>query len=141
MPMETAAAISCLLMGNVLERFPRLKFCFAHGGGSFPWTLGRIQHGYDVRPDLCATRCQKPPKDFVGRFFTDSLVHDPLALQFLVRVIGEDRVILGTDYPFPLGELEPGRLIQSMDWAPPLKEKLLWENGLEFLGLDSSLFK
>ena len=89
MPAETTTAIVNVLMGGVLETFPALKICFAHGGGSFPYTAGRIQHGYKVRPDLCATNCSKPPLDFLGKFWTDSLVHDTNALDLLVKVIGE----------------------------------------------------
>ena len=89
MPAETATAIVSVLMGGILEQFPALKICFAHGGGSFPYTAGRIQHGYNVRPDLCATDCNKPPLDFLRKFWTDSLVHDTDALDLLVKVIGE----------------------------------------------------
>lgn len=67
-------------------QFPRLKICFAHGGGSFPYTVGRIQHGYNVRPDLCATACSTPPRSYLGKFWCDSLVHDPDALKLLVKV-------------------------------------------------------
>ncbi|XP_023336153.1 2-amino-3-carboxymuconate-6-semialdehyde decarboxylase isoform X2 [Eurytemora carolleeae] len=81
MPAETATAICSLLMGGILYQFPKLKVCFAHGGGSFPYTAARIQHGYNVRPDLCATDCNIPPLDFLGKFWTDSLVHDPGALR------------------------------------------------------------
>lgn len=89
MPAETATAIVSLLMGGILERFPRLKICFAHGGGSFPFTIGRIEHGFNVRPDLCATDCNQPPRSFLGRFYTDSLVHDVNALKLLVDIIGQ----------------------------------------------------
>ena len=71
-----------------MYRFPRLKICFAHGGGSFPYTVGRVQHGYNVRPDLCATDCDLTPREFLGKFWTDSLVHDDSALKLLVDVIG-----------------------------------------------------
>jgi len=139
--METATAICSMVMGGVLHRFPDLKVCFAHGGGSYPFTLGRIEHGFRVRPDLCATDCPKSPREFTGRFYTDSLVHDPDALKLLVNVIGQDRVILGSDYPFPLGEHCPGSLIDSMDELDPLlKEKLLCENALQFLGVDRQRF-
>ena len=67
MPAETATAIVSLLMGGILEQFPKLRICFAHGGGSFPYTVGRIQHGYNVRPDLCATDCDKTPRSFLGK--------------------------------------------------------------------------
>ncbi|KAI4544235.1 hypothetical protein MJG53_020434, partial [Ovis ammon polii x Ovis aries] len=111
---ETTAAICSMIMGGVFEKFPKLKVCFAHGGGSFPFTVGRISHGFSMRPDLCAQDNPTNPKKYLGSFYTDSLVHDPLALKLLTDVIGKDKVILGTDYPFPLGELEPGKLIESM---------------------------
>ena len=89
MPMETATAMCSMLMGGVLHRFPALKVCFAHGGGSYPFTLGRIEHGFRVRPDLCAIDCPKSPRELSGRFYTDSLVHDADALKMLVNVIGQ----------------------------------------------------
>jgi len=145
MPAETATAICSLLMGGVLQHFPRLKVCFAHGGGSFPYTVGRVQHGYNVRPDLCAQECDLPPRDFLGKFWTDSLVHDQAALKLLVDVIGEDRVMLGTDYPFPLGEVliadaYPGKVIKEADFSNHIKRKLLWDNAMDFLSLDGSKF-
>ncbi|KAJ8388360.1 hypothetical protein AAFF_G00133860 [Aldrovandia affinis] len=142
MPTETAVAICSMIFGGVFERFPKLKVCFAHGGGSFPYTVGRIEHGFQVRPDLCAVDNKTNPRKYLGSFYTDSLVHDPLALKLLVEVIGKDRVMLGTDYPFPLGELEPGSLIESMDgFDDTLKDKLLAGNALEFLGLNRSQFE
>lgn len=103
-----------------------LKFCFAHGGGALPFTIGRIQHGYSVRPDLCATECSQAPRDFLGRFYTDSLVHDKRSLDLLLDVIGRDRVVLGTDYPFPLGDLDAGRLIdESSDYSDDLKVTMI----------------
>ncbi|EDQ92644.1 uncharacterized protein MONBRDRAFT_13314 [Monosiga brevicollis MX1] len=135
MPAETTLAIMTILMGGVLERHPKLKLCFAHGGGSFAFTLGRIQHGYNVRPDLCAKKCKRDPRSFVGQFWVDSAVHDADALAFLVKIMGEDRVIMGSDYPFPLGEHHPGKEIEThtqLDEA--LKSRLLARNCLQFLG-------
>eukprot|EP00094_Tigriopus_californicus_P003621 TCALIF_03483-PA protein Name:"Similar to ACMSD 2-amino-3-carboxymuconate-6-semialdehyde decarboxylase (Bos taurus)" AED:0.06 eAED:0.06 QI:13/0.83/0.71/1/0.66/0.71/7/146/371 len=146
LPWLTATAICSVLMGGILEQFPRLKICFAHGGGSFPFTVGRIQHGYNVRPDLCATDCSKPPREYLGKFWTDSLVHDEEAMRLLVNIIGEDRVILGTDYPFPLGEVHgfadayPGKTIEAMGYDQQLKDKLLFRNALDFLGLEEVQF-
>ncbi|KAI4898918.1 hypothetical protein NFI96_025559, partial [Prochilodus magdalenae] len=114
MPSETTMAVCSMIFGGIFERFPKLKVCFAHGGGAFPYTVGRIEHGFNVRPDLCATDNKINPRKYLGSIYTDSLVHDPLALKLLVDVIGQDKVMLGTDYPFPLGELEPGTLIESM---------------------------
>ncbi|XP_059822254.1 2-amino-3-carboxymuconate-6-semialdehyde decarboxylase isoform X1 [Hypanus sabinus] len=142
MPTETTTAICCMLFGGTFEKFPKLKVCFAHGGGTFPYTIGRIEHGYNVRPDLCARENKINPRKYLGRFYTDALVHDPLALKLLVDVIGKDRVMLGTDYPFPLGELTPGNLIESMEeFDNELKDKLLAKNALEFLGLEKKQFE
>lgn len=142
MPAETSAAICSILFGGVLERLPDLRLCFAHGGGSFPATIGRIEHGFDVRPDLCAVDNPISPREYLGRFFVDSLVHDERTLRFLLDVIGQNRVILGSDYPFPLGEHHPGLLIESMDdLSPSTRERLLAGAALEFLGLDKTHFQ
>uniref|UniRef100_A0A3P8XGU4 2-amino-3-carboxymuconate-6-semialdehyde decarboxylase n=1 Tax=Esox lucius TaxID=8010 RepID=A0A3P8XGU4_ESOLU len=111
-------------------------------GGSFPSTIGRIEHGFHVRPDLCAVDNKVNPRKYLGSFYTDSLVHDPIALKLLTDVIGKDKVMLGTDYPFPLGELQPGSLIESMkEFDDDLKDKLLAGNALEFLGLKREQFE
>ena len=140
MPGETATAMCSMMFGGVLEQYPELKVCFAHGGGAFPFTIGRIEHGFNVRPDLCATDNPHNPRKYVGQVYVDSLVHDPKALAYLVETMGQDRVCLGTDYPFPLGEHHPGKLIQSCDMSDELKEKLLAGNAIEFLGLDRNVY-
>ncbi|XP_027748915.1 2-amino-3-carboxymuconate-6-semialdehyde decarboxylase-like, partial [Empidonax traillii] len=89
MPTETTMAICSMIMGGVFEKFPKLKVCFAHGGGAFPYTVGRISHGFNVRPDLCAMDNKVDPRKYLGSFYTDSLVHDPGALRLLTSVIGE----------------------------------------------------
>ena len=134
MPAEISLAICSMIFGGVFEKFPKLRVAFAHGGGSFPITIGRIQHGFDVRPDLCAVDNTVDPKSYLGKFYLDSLVHDPKALEFVVDLVGEDRICLGTDYPFPLGELEPGKLIQESSFSEETKNKLLSKNAIEFLG-------
>lgn len=135
MPAETALAICSVIFGGVIERLPRLRIGFAHGGGSFPGTLGRIAHGFAARPDLVAVDNPHPPQDYLGRFYVDSLVHDAEALRFLIRLFGAEKIALGSDYPFPLGEAEPGRLIESMDDLDALtKARLLGGTALEFLG-------
>ncbi|XP_072179511.1 2-amino-3-carboxymuconate-6-semialdehyde decarboxylase-like isoform X1 [Diadema setosum] len=142
MPGETATAMCSMIFGGVLERFPKLKVCFAHGGGAFPFTIGRIEHGFNVRPDLCAVENSVNPRKYLGQIYTDSLVHDERALKYLVETIGEDRVLLGSDYPFPLGEHHPGKLIDSVEsFSSELKDSLLAGNALEFLGLDRSCYE
>ncbi|XP_059157428.1 2-amino-3-carboxymuconate-6-semialdehyde decarboxylase-like [Physella acuta] len=142
MPAETTIAICSMIFGGVLERFPKLKVCFAHGGGAFPFTIGRIEHGFESRPDLCAVENNVNPRKYLGQIYTDSLVHDEEALRLLVTVIGQNRVMLGSDYPFPLGEQHPGKLVESMkDFSPELKHQLLAGNAMEFLGLHPSQYK
>ncbi len=140
MPAETSRAICSMIFGGIFERLPNLRVAFAHGGGAFPVTSGRIQHGYNVRPDLCAVDNQVDPANYLGRFWVDSLVHDADTLDFLLDKIGPDRIALGTDYPFPLGELEPGKLIKSMSFSSEQRDKLLFRNALEWLGLPINQF-
>jgi aminocarboxymuconate-semialdehyde decarboxylase len=151
MPAETTRAICSLIFGGVFERLPKLRVAFAHGGGSFPYTLGRIEHGWLVRPDLVAVDNAPNPRTYLGRFWLDSLVHDPYMLRFLVGLVGPDKVALGTDYPFPLGEWwpntqtavppgwQPGHLIRSIpEFTPALQQKLMGTNALDWLGFAPS---
>eukprot|EP01147_Barroeca_monosierra_P009905 gene9903-2090_t len=141
MPAETTLAIMTILMGGVLERHPDLRLCFAHGGGTFAFTLGRIEHGYNARPDLCATKCKKSPRSFVGKFWVDTAVHDNDALAYLVSVIGQDKVILGSDYPFPLGEQNVGECVETnTKFTSDIKDKLMAKNCVEFLGIKEEDF-
>src|SRR5690554_2509594 len=141
MPAESSLAICSMIFGGVFERLPDLRVAFAHGGGSFPATIGRVEHGFNVRPDLCAVDNNVNPREYLGKFYLDSLVHDPKVLDYVIDLIGEDKVALGTDYPFPLGELEPGQLIKSMNYSEERKEKLLGKNALNWLGLDISNYQ
>ena len=142
MPAETCLAICSVIFSGLLERLPRLRLAFAHGGGSFPGTLGRIQHGCEARPDLCCVDNDCSPASYVkqpdgrpARFFVDSLVHDAATLRFLVNQFGAERVALGSDYPFPLGEARPGSLVESVEsFTPAERERILSGTALEFLG-------
>lgn len=141
MPAETSLAICSMIFGGVFEKFPKLRVAFAHGGGSFPMTLGRIEHGFHCRPDLVAVDNQINPRNYLGKFWLDSLVHDRDVLKFVVKLVGENRVALGSDYPFPLGEEVPGELIETSDLSPEVKQKLLYHNALEWLGLSAERFR
>jgi len=141
MPAETSRAICSMLFGGVFERLPRLKVCFAHGGGSFPMTIGRIERGFVCRPDLCAVDNDVNPRNYLGKFWIDSLVHDEKVLKYCLDLIGEDKIVLGSDYPFPLGEVpECGHLIHNSDLPTELKEKLFEKNALDFLGIPRERF-
>ena len=140
MPAETSRAICSLIFSGVLEKLPNLRICFAHGGGSFPSTIGRIEHGFEVRPDLCAVDNPHDPRKYLDRIYFDSLVHDPAMLDYLVKLAGPEHVALGTDYPFPLGELEPGKIVESMNFDEAAKSLLLHGSALKWLNLDKNLF-
>ncbi len=135
MPAETSRAICSMIFGGVLEAFPKLRVAFAHGGGSFPLTIGRIEHGFNVRPDLMQVDNVINPRDYIGKFWIDSLVHDEKAMNYIIDVMGEDKICLGSDYPFPLGEHVPGKLIEEMNFANELKEKLFYKNAQDWLKL------
>lgn len=147
MPAETARAVSSLIFGGVFDRLPELRVCFAHGGGSFPYTIGRIEHGYKCRPDLVATDCEHNPwwyladYDKPARFYVDALTHSRNALRFLISMMDERRIALGSDYPFPLGEARPGAMIDSMyDLTHQTKQRLLAGTAIEFLDLEPADF-
>ena len=140
MPAETSLAICCMLFGGVFERLPTLRVAFAHGGGAFPATFGRIEHGYNVRPDLCAIDMKGAPRDFLGKFYLDSLVHDRNMLSYLLELVGKDHVALGSDYPFPLGEHRPGELIESMQFDEETQAALLHGSALKWLNLKKERF-
>jgi aminocarboxymuconate-semialdehyde decarboxylase len=142
MPAETSLAICSMVFGGVFERFPKLRVAFAHGGGAFPFTIGRIEHAFHVRPDLVATDNKTNPRKYLAsgetpaRFYVDSLVHDAEALRMVLKLFGAQRVALGSDYPFPLGEAKPGALIESIvDLSAKEKAQLLSGTAREFLGL------
>ena len=140
MPAEVSRAICSLIFSGVLEKLPKLRFAFAHGGGSFPSTVGRIDHGFQMRQDLCAVDNTVSPKKYLNKIYYDSLVHEPLMLDYLVKLVGADRIALGTDYPFPLGELRPGELIESMNFDAVQKERLFSGTALEWLNLNKKDF-
>lgn len=140
MPAETSRAICSFIFGGIFEKFPKLRVAFAHGGGSFPATVGRIQHGFDVRPDLCAVDNKVSPKEYLGKFWLDSLVHDQDMLRYLIKLIGAQKIALGTDYPFPLGELTPGEVIESSNLTLAEQEWLFHKSALNWLGVEKSHF-
>lgn len=140
MPAETSLAICSMIFGGVFERLPKLRVAFAHGGGSFPATIGRIEHGFNCRPDLVAVDNKVNPREYLGKFYLDSLVHDKAMLDYIVKLFGADHIALGSDYPFPLGEDRPGELINSMGYSNDVKEKLLSGAALTWLNMKKAMF-
>ena len=143
MPAETCRAICFMIFGGIFERHPNLRVCFAHAGGSFAGTIGRIEHGHNTRPDLVAKDNPNNPRDYLktadrpARFYVDSATHEPKALLDVLELFGPERVALGSDYPFPLGEHEPGKMIDGMDLDAAAKDRLFAGTAREFLALDA----
>ena len=135
MPAETQLGIVAMILGGAFDKLPKsLRICFAHGGGSFAFLLGRLENAWQHHP-VAHGVCELPPSQYVNRFSVDSAVFDERALQFLVGTMGAERVMLGSDYPFPLGEHRVGTLIRSSHLPAPTKDRLLGGNAEEFLGL------
>lgn len=135
MPAETSLAICSMIFGGIFEKFPKLKVAFAHGGGSFPATIGRIEHGFNTRPDLCAVDNNINPREYLDKFYLDTLVHDKKVLEYLVDLMGPEKLCLGSDYPFPLGEHVPGKLIEESAFNDSVKQQLLALTAFEWLGV------
>ena len=140
MPAETSRAACSLIFGGVIERLPNLRICFSHAGGSFLPTIGRIEHGYNCRPDLVAVDNLVNPREYLGKFWVDSITHDIDALKYIIQLQGSDRVCLGSDYPFPLGDLEIGKFIEESDLSPTQIDDIFSNSTLAWLKLDKKSF-
>lgn len=136
MPAETQLAILSLILSGAFERLPRsLKICFAHGGGSFAYLLGRVDNAWEQR-DIVREDCPNKPSSYVDRFYVDSAIFDPAALRLLVDTMGSERVMLGSDSPFPLGEQQVGSLIRHAGLDEGQQQQLLGSNARRFFNLD-----
>ena len=135
MPAEIALSMCTMIFGGVFERLPNLRVAFAHGGGAFPGIIGRLEHGFRVRPDIVATANKRNPREYLGQFYVDSLVHEPAMLQYMIGLFGSNRIALGSDYPFPLGEHHPGKMIEHMALKRKERNDLLADSALEWLAM------
>jgi len=135
MPAETSRAACSMIFGGIFERLPHLRVNFSHAGGSFLPTLGRIEHGYNCRPDLVAVDNKVNPREYLGKFWVDSITHDPALLEYILKTAGPDKVTLGSDYPFPLGDLEIGKFIDDMDLDDQVKENIFCNSTLQWLDM------
>lgn len=141
MPAETSRAICSMIFGGIFERLPKLRVNFAHAGGSFLSTIGRIQHGFECRPDLVAIDNAVDPVKYLGKFWVDSITHDELMLEYVIRKVGSKKITLGSDYPFPLGDLEIGKFIEDSDLSKKMKEDIFSNSTLEWLGIPKKKFQ
>ncbi|MEX1190592.1 MAG: amidohydrolase family protein [Brumimicrobium sp.] len=138
MPAETSRAACSLIFSGVLEKLPNLRICFSHAGGSFLPTLGRIEHGFNCRPDLVAIDNNVNPRDYLGKFWVDCITHDIDLLKYILKMQGSKRICLGSDYPFPLGDLEIGKFISDSNLSKEVTEDIFANSTLEWLNLDKN---
>jgi len=140
MPSETSRAVCSMIFSGLFDKLPNLRVCFSHAGGSFFGTIGRIEHGFNCRPDLVAIDNPNNPRNYIGKFWVDSITHDPKALDFILSYQGSKKVCLGSDYPFPLGDLEIGKYITEMGLSNEAIEDIFCTSTLDWLNLDKAQF-
>jgi aminocarboxymuconate-semialdehyde decarboxylase len=117
-PVESTLAIGHLIFDGVLDRFPGLKICVAHGGGYAPAYAGRMDHGFNARAD-CREKISSPPSTYLKKLYFDTMVFEPDQLAFLVQKYGADHILLGTDYPFDMGDDTPLELVAGVNGLEP----------------------
>tara|TARA_B100000809_G_C15096312_1_gene515133 strand:+ start:154 stop:1125 length:972 start_codon:yes stop_codon:yes gene_type:complete len=140
MPAETSRAMASLIFSGTLEKLPNLKVMMSHAGGSFIPTIGRLEHGFNCRPDLVAIDNPINPREYLGKFWVDCITHDIDMLKYIVKTVGSEKVCLGTDYPFPLGDLEMGKFIEDSDINKKDIENIMSTSTLDWLGLKLEQF-
>jgi len=140
MPAETSRAMCSMIFGGIFDKFPNLRVNFCHASGSFLSTIGRIEHGFNCRPDLVALDNPKNPREYCGHFWVDCITHDEDMLHYVLKMQGSKRVTLGSDYPFPLGDLEIGEFINRMNLEKSVVEDVFCNSTLEWLNLKKEMF-
>lgn len=139
-PLETTIALSKLILNGVLDRYPDLRILAAHGGGYLPSYLGRLTHGVDVRPETSTPK--HPPRHYLERIWFDTLIYDPASLRHLINTVGIDRLLVGTDYPFDMGDYDIHRLISAVpEITDREREMILGLNAARLLGIDSDVIR
>lgn len=130
-PLDTSLAIASVIFGGVMENFPRLKFCFAHAGGFIPYQRGRLERGYQVRTE-CKEAISKPPSAYLKLLYFDTITHYAPALKYLIETVGSDHVLLGSDYPFDMGDPKPISIVNNLETISNTeKRRILGENAVK----------
>lgn len=136
MPAETHLSVLAMILGGAFDRLPQsLRIAFAHGGGSFAFWLGRADNAWHGRNDVVRGRSEHPPSHYLDRFSVDSVVFAEPALRLLIDSLGPDRVMMGSDYPYPLGERPAGAVVRRTPMSEPERAAILGGNAVRFLGL------
>ena len=134
-PAESTIALAGLIFSGVFERFPDLNLCVVHGGGFAPYQIGRMDAGYHQKPNLSAKHISKPPSDYLRQIYVDTVVHEHAALRYVVDLLGGDRVLLGTDYPFEMGSLDPVDFVRDAGLDDHVTRSILGDTAAGLLGL------
>ncbi len=136
-PLDTTIAAANLIFSGVLEKFPNLKVILAHGGGQLPYIFGRLEHGYRVRPE-CKEAVAQSPRRFLNNFYFDIITHSREALSYLVSLVGTDNVLLGTDYPYDMGNHQPVETVSTLsEITEKDRQKIMRENAISLFKLKS----
>lgn len=133
-PFDTAVAAANLIFGGLLDRFPKLQVCLPHAGGALPYLIGRLNRGWKVRPECRALK--KPPSSYLRRFTYDTISHAPESLRYLVKLVGADRVMLGSDYCFDMGYDRPLEVVTALKLSRNDQERILGGNAARLLRLE-----
>ena len=142
MPAETSRAACSMIFSGVFDRYPALRVMFSHASGAFLATLGRIEHGWRCRPDLVAVDNPNSPREYLGRFWVDSITHDARLMDYVLDLQGAERIVMGSDYPFPLGDLEFGRYIETdMALSEDQRSAIFHRSALEWLDVPQARFE
>jgi aminocarboxymuconate-semialdehyde decarboxylase len=137
-PLDTTIAAANLIFSGVIEKYPGLKIILAHAGGQFPYLIGRIEHGYRVRPE-CQEKVHKSPMAFFKNFYFDIITHNPEALRYLISLAGSDHVLLGSDYPYDMGDPNPVQTVSQLSGIKAKdRQKIMRENAIALFGLKAS---
>ena len=135
--LETALAMTRFIFGGVAARLQNLRICFVHGGGAFPFLLGRIHHGWTTREEA-REFTDRPPMEYARQLYVDTLTQSPESLRYIVKVLGSDRIVMGSDYPFDMGEPDPVEFLDLCNLDPAVKLAIKKTNAFRFLGLEQS---
>jgi len=135
-PLETTVAAGHLILSGVMDAYPRLKILLAHGGGTLPYLHGRLDRGFKQRPEINKV-ISKTPTEYLKQFYFDTITHDPVVLRGLVDFVGADHVLLGSDYPFDMGNENPVELVRSANLGIDSEKKILGDNASQLLNWEA----
>ena len=133
-PLDSTIAVASVVFGGIVERYPNIKWFFVHGGGMAPWQAGRFSHGWKVRPEPKVHLKDHGPEKAMATLYYDTILHAQPQLECLVSLVGPDRVVLGSDYPYDMGTLECARQVKALKISDTDKKKILTDIPLKLVG-------